>query len=59
MLENLKKLAENESGQGMVEYGLIIGLIAIGVIGAITLIKGGLNGIFGDVNTALTDAPTE
>ncbi len=44
----------SEKGQGMVEYGLIIGLIAVVLIGALTLISGGLESIFGDIETALT-----
>ena len=36
----------NERGQGMVEYGLIIALVAIVVIAAIVLLGGSLTGIF-------------
>ncbi len=48
---------KNEKGQGMVEYGLIIGLIAIVVIVALTALGGGLEGIFTDINTALGLTP--
>lgn len=42
----LKKLFKDESGQGMVEYGLIIALIAVLLIGALTAMSGSLDGIF-------------
>lgn len=35
-----------ESGQGMVEYGLIIALVAVVVIGALTALGGKLGGVF-------------
>ncbi|HXF60974.1 MAG TPA: Flp family type IVb pilin [Caldilineaceae bacterium] len=47
---------ENEEGQGMAEYGLILALIAIAVVLALTTLAGGLNTIFGDVNAELTNA---
>jgi len=44
-----------EKGQTLVEYGLILALIAVVVIGVITVIGGKLNGIFGQVNNALNN----
>ena len=38
----MKKFLMNEEGQGMVEYGLIIALVAVVVIGAISLLSGGI-----------------
>lgn len=37
---------KDESGQGMVEYGLIIALIAIVVIAGLKLLGPAINGIF-------------
>ncbi|MEK7432410.1 MAG: Flp family type IVb pilin [Cyanobacteriota bacterium] len=34
-MEILKKLFRDEEGQGMVEYGIIVALIAVVVIGAV------------------------
>ena len=45
-----------ESGQGMVEYGLIIALIAVVLITALTAMSGGLSTIFGKITTALNSA---
>jgi pilus assembly protein Flp/PilA len=54
----LKRLFYEEDGQGMVEYGLIIALIAIAVILVLTNIGGGLNTIFGRVKDELETAGT-
>jgi pilus assembly protein Flp/PilA len=48
-------LKNEESGQGMVEYGLIIALIAIVLIGALTALSGGLGSIFGKATDALSN----
>lgn len=42
----MKRFLQNESGQGMVEYALIIALIAIVVIGAVSLLGGGVRDFF-------------
>ncbi|MCI0503067.1 MAG: Flp family type IVb pilin [Fusobacteria bacterium] len=46
-------LTKEESGQGMVEYGLIIVLVAIVVIIALTALGGALTGIFERITTEL------
>jgi len=51
----LKRLLSEEEGQGMVEYGLIIALVAVVLIGALVSLRGGLEGIFNDATTALND----
>lgn len=49
-------LKNEESGQGMVEYGLIIALIAVVLIIALTALGGGLGDIFNKVTTDLANA---
>jgi len=49
----LKAAVGNKKGQGMVEYGLIIGLIAVVLIIALTAMSGSLGGIFDRISTAL------
>ncbi|MGK2966781.1 MAG: Flp family type IVb pilin [Tepidiformaceae bacterium] len=44
----------DEEGQGLVEYGLIIALIALVAVGALEILGTGVSGIFDDINTALT-----
>lgn len=53
----LQNMMKSEKGQGMVEYGLIIGLVAIVLIGALTLLGGGLEGIFERITDALALTP--
>lgn len=44
-------LKNEESGQGMVEYGLIIALIAVVIIVALTALGGGLKDKFNQIAT--------
>lgn len=45
---------EEESGQGMVEYGLIIALIAVVLIVALTAMQGGIQRTFEAITNALS-----
>ena len=49
MKELMKKFAGEESGQGLVEYALIVVLIAVVAIGAIRTLGGKVNTIFEDI----------
>lgn len=44
---------EEESGQGMVEYGLIIALIAVVLIVALQAMQGGIQNTFQRITQAL------
>jgi pilus assembly protein Flp/PilA len=46
MLKKLMAKMQNEEGQGLVEYALIIVLIAIVLVGALTYVEGGINAAF-------------
>ncbi len=52
----LRKWFKDEEGQGMVEYGLIIGLIAIVVIGALALLGPKIKEKFDEINAAIDGA---
>jgi pilus assembly protein Flp/PilA len=49
----LKRLLKSEDGQGMVEYGLIIALVAIVVIVVLTAMGGKLKTTFTNITNAL------
>ena len=42
-----------ERGQGLVEYALILVLVAVVVIAALTLLGDTIDGLFSDLSTAL------
>jgi len=57
--EALRKLVvrvQDEAGQALAEYGLIIALVAVAAIGALALLAGGIVDVFGDVETELSGA---
>jgi pilus assembly protein Flp/PilA len=47
---------DREEGQTLVEYALIIALVAIVLVGALTALEGGINGVFGDIVNAFYDS---
>ncbi|NLI70483.1 MAG: Flp family type IVb pilin [Firmicutes bacterium] len=53
MLTFLKNLFEDESGQGMVEYGLILALVAVVVIVALTFMGDQIKDIFQGIGEKL------
>ena len=53
MLKKLKGLFIEEEGQGMTEYGLVLGLIAVAVVTTLTLLRGEIIKIFQDALTAI------
>ncbi|NLL95983.1 MAG: Flp family type IVb pilin [Clostridiaceae bacterium] len=57
LLKLFTLMKNNRKGQGMVEYGLIIGLIAVVVIAALTLLGPTIRDLFNDVNTELNNIP--
>lgn len=56
MMNKVKNLFTGEEGQGMTEYGLIIGLIAIVLIGVLTAMSGSIKGVFEEISTKLGGA---
>lgn len=55
-MEKFKALIVEEEGQSLVEYGLILGLVSVLLVGALQALKGSLDGIFGKVQTELDAA---
>ncbi|MFZ5814751.1 MAG: Flp family type IVb pilin [Bacillota bacterium] len=48
-----RNLMKRQEGQGMVEYGLIIGLVAAVVIGAIALLGGQIRTLFNNLTNQI------
>lgn len=53
LIAQLKRFEREEDGATMVEYGLMVALIAIVCIGAVTTIGTNLNSVFSDIATKL------
>lgn len=49
MLSKLTSLVRSEEGATAVEYGLMVALIAVVIIGAVTLLGGNLNTMFNTI----------
>ncbi len=56
--EKVVRFLKSEKGQGMVEYGLIIALVAIAVIAAVILLGDNIKAIFTKTTDALSLAST-
>jgi pilus assembly protein Flp/PilA len=56
MLNKVKSLILAEEGQGMTEYGLVLGAIAIGVVAVLALLREQIVGLFTKVTTELKSA---
>jgi pilus assembly protein Flp/PilA len=48
MMNKLKALVLDEQGQGMTEYGLVLGVIAVAVVGTLFLLREEITTIFND-----------
>jgi pilus assembly protein Flp/PilA len=53
MREFLKRLLRREEGATMVEYGLVVGLIAVVALGAVTLLGTNVQATFNAIANAL------
>jgi Flp pilus assembly pilin Flp len=58
MMRLLENLWNEDAGQGLVEYVLIIALVAIGLIAIITVFRNAIGRIFKVISDTLNAAPT-
>jgi pilus assembly protein Flp/PilA len=56
MLHRFFTMFQDEEGQGLVEYALIILLVAIAVVGLLTALGGNVGNVFTSISTTLTNA---
>lgn len=55
MVEKMKGLISEEQGQGMTEYGLVLGVIAVGVVAVLALLRDEIIEMFNDVVSNITN----
>lgn len=53
MVRRLTQMGRQEEGQSMIEYGLIIALVAVAVVGTLTLLGPKIAGLFTNVMGSL------
>ncbi|SEQ56970.1 pilus assembly protein Flp/PilA [Solimonas aquatica] len=53
MFSKVKKFFQDEEGASAVEYGLIVGLIAVAIVAILALIGPRLSGVFSKVYSSL------
>jgi len=53
----LAKFWNDESGQGLTEYALIIALVAVGLIGILILFRNEIGNVFNRAKNELNNAP--
>jgi pilus assembly protein Flp/PilA len=49
-------LLSNEEGQDLIEYALVVALIAFGAVAAMTVLSSDINSAFSTIGTRLTSA---
>ena len=57
LLRVVRTFTDDETGQDLLEYALLVGLIALVAVVAITAAGGSINGIFGAIAGALAAIP--
>lgn len=57
MLQHMWYYLRSQKGQSMVEYGLIIALVGIALIGALGVMEGGIENLFNAVKDKMPVAP--
>jgi pilus assembly protein Flp/PilA len=53
MMNKIKRLVKEEQGQGMTEYGLVLGLIAVAVVTILITLRGNIVALFTKASTTV------
>lgn len=56
-MDLVKKFFVEEEGQDLAEYALLIGLIALVVVAAVTILGNQLSGVFNKIGNAVSNWP--
>ena len=58
MMNKIRTLIIEEQGQGMTEYGLVLGVIAIAVVGILVTMRGQITAMFQNASDKIGQATT-
>jgi Flp pilus assembly pilin Flp len=53
VMDAMDSIRENEKGQTMAEYGVVLAVITLAIVATLTLLAGGINGALGRVTSKL------
>jgi pilus assembly protein Flp/PilA len=53
-----RRMWAEDAGQGLVEYALIIALVAVGLIAILLVLRNSIGNVFNNAATQLNNAPT-
>ncbi|HZG84290.1 Flp family type IVb pilin [Paenibacillus sp.] len=53
MVNKLKQLVKEEQGQGMTEYGMLLGLIAVACVAALIAFRTEITALFTELSTTV------
>lgn len=53
MIDTFRSVLVDDQGQGLAEYGLILGLVAVLCIGAVSLLSGKIQGVLTNVGNSI------
>jgi pilus assembly protein Flp/PilA len=59
MTSMLKRFWNEDAGQGLTEYALILALVSIGLIAVLVIFRDSIGGIFARIAQVLQGAPSE
>jgi pilus assembly protein Flp/PilA len=57
MVASLRTFCAEDSGQGLVEYALIIALVAVGLIAILLVLRNSIGDVFNNAASVLNNAP--
>lgn len=59
MMKKIAGLIKEEQGQGMTEYGLVLGLIAVAVVAALVLLRSHIIALFDNAQKTVNEGVTQ
>jgi pilus assembly protein Flp/PilA len=59
MMNKLAALVKEEQGQGMTEYGLVLGLIAVAVVASLIALRGNIIKLFDNADKTVNNGVTQ